>query len=57
MHQLRRKAIEEASKAKKMGIILGTLGRQGNLKILEVIKIVYLMKLNELAFRIKDEGK
>jgi len=34
MHDIRKKAIEEASKAKKIGIILGTLGRQGNPRIL-----------------------
>jgi hypothetical protein len=32
-----RNAITQASKAKKFGIILGTLGRQGNPKILSVL--------------------
>ncbi|KAN0041294.1 hypothetical protein ACTFIV_003831 [Dictyostelium citrinum] len=35
MYKIRRDAIETASKAKKFGIILGTLGRQGSPKILD----------------------
>ena len=36
MHQVRQSAIAEASRAKKIGIILGTLGRQGSPKVMEV---------------------
>lgn len=36
MVRIRSDAIEKARKAKKFGLILGTLGRQGNPKILEV---------------------
>ena len=36
MHQIRREAILKASSAKQVGIILGTLGRQGSPKILQV---------------------
>ena len=36
MHDIRQKAISVASEAKTVGIILGTLGRQGSPKILEV---------------------
>lgn len=38
MHSLRKEAIAEAGKAKKFGLILGTLGRQGSPKVLEVRK-------------------
>lgn len=36
MIDVRKMAIEEASKAKRFGLILGTLGRQGNPKVLQV---------------------
>lgn len=36
MHSLRKHAIETAKKAKRFGLILGTLGRQGSTSILEV---------------------
>eukprot|EP00124_Ichthyophonus_hoferi_P003320 Ihof_evm2s282 gene=Ihof_evmTU2s282 len=35
MHALRKDAIKQASKAKRFGLVLGTLGRQGNPKVLE----------------------
>ncbi|CAG8556107.1 7926_t:CDS:10, partial [Paraglomus brasilianum] len=35
MHSLRKHAIEIAKKAKKFGLILGTLGRQGSPKVME----------------------
>lgn len=35
MHEIRQEAITRASRAKQIGIILGTLGRQGNPKILQ----------------------
>eukprot|EP00298_Acanthocystis_sp_HF-20_P016575 c21516_g1_i3.p1 GENE.c21516_g1_i3~~c21516_g1_i3.p1 ORF type:complete len:407 (+),score=145.77 c21516_g1_i3:2299-3519(+) len=38
MHTLRREAIAKASTARKFGIILGTLGRQGNPGVLEHIQ-------------------
>ncbi|CAG5135786.1 unnamed protein product [Candidula unifasciata] len=37
MHQARQEAIAVASKAKMVGIILGTLGRQGSPKVLETL--------------------
>ncbi len=46
MQATRKRAISLASKANRIGIILGTLGRQGNLKILEQLKT-----------RIVDSGK
>lgn len=36
MHTLRKSSIETAVKAKKFGLVLGTLGRQGSPKILDV---------------------
>ena len=36
MHEVRHSATEQAAKANKFGLILGTLGRQGSPKILEV---------------------
>ncbi|XP_071504077.1 2-(3-amino-3-carboxypropyl)histidine synthase subunit 1-like [Diadema antillarum] len=38
MHTLRQEAISKASQAKKLGLILGTLGRQGSTKVLENLK-------------------
>ncbi|XP_077995593.1 2-(3-amino-3-carboxypropyl)histidine synthase subunit 1-like [Glandiceps talaboti] len=38
MHRVRKDAIATASKAKKFGLILGTLGRQGSPKILETLQ-------------------
>ena len=38
MKEIRKDAVEKAKKAKKMGIILGTLGRQGNPHILRHIE-------------------
>lgn len=38
MQQARRNAITKASSAKKFGLILGTLGRQGSPKIMEYLK-------------------
>jgi hypothetical protein len=35
MHKIRQQSISIASKAKKIGIILGTLGRQGSPKVFE----------------------
>ena len=35
MRQNRKKAIDEAKKAKRFGLILGTLGRQGSTKVLK----------------------
>ena len=36
MHQIRQDAIAKAAGAKKFGLILGTLGRQGSPKIMQV---------------------
>ncbi|KAJ2451692.1 Diphthamide biosynthesis protein 1 [Coemansia sp. RSA 2424] len=38
MHSLRQSAIASAKRAKKFGLILGTLGRQGNPKVLEELQ-------------------
>ena len=38
MIEMRRGAIEEASGARRFGLILGTLGRQGSPKVLQVNK-------------------
>ncbi|CAB4476975.1 unnamed protein product [Rhizophagus irregularis] len=38
MHSLRKHAIDLAKKAKKFGLILGTLGRQGSPKVLEYLE-------------------
>ncbi|XP_071552140.1 2-(3-amino-3-carboxypropyl)histidine synthase subunit 1 isoform X2 [Panulirus ornatus] len=38
MKKIRKDAIDKASKAKKWGLILGTLGRQGSTKVLENIQ-------------------
>ena len=49
MHSLRKHAIDLAKKAKKFGLILGTLGRQGSPKVLEVFiqgSLCYTLRLN-----------
>ncbi|EPZ36058.1 hypothetical protein ROZALSC1DRAFT_28744 [Rozella allomycis CSF55] len=38
MHKLRKEAITKARQAKSVGLILGTLGRQGNPRVLETIE-------------------
>lgn len=40
MHELRRAAVAKARQAKKFGLILGTLGRQGNPNVLERLEEV-----------------
>ena len=40
MHELRQVAIATARKAKKYGLILGTLGRQGSPVVLEVRHLI-----------------
>ena len=45
MHSLRKHAIDLAKKAKKFGLILGTLGRQGSPKVLEVFMQCSLYKI------------
>ena len=44
MRQARRKAIETARKAKQFGLILGTLGRQGNPRILDHLQGIMKQK-------------
>ncbi len=44
MRQARRKAIETAGKAKQFGLILGTLGRQGNPRILDHLQGIMMQK-------------
>eukprot|EP00039_Didymoeca_costata_P030398 m.29323 g.29323 ORF g.29323 m.29323 type:complete len:454 (+) comp8091_c0_seq2:106-1467(+) len=46
MHEIRQHAIHTASKAKKFGLIMGTLGRQGSPKVLE-----------RLETQLKEAGK
>ena len=44
MHHARQTAIQKALTAKKYGLILGTLGRQGNPKVLQVYnKVPYVI--------------
>lgn len=38
MHSLRKSAIEQAKSAKKIGLILGTLGRQGSSKVMDYLE-------------------
>lgn len=42
MLMLRKHAIEISKKAKKYGLILGTLGRQGSSKVLEVLLLLLM---------------
>lgn len=39
MKKIRKEIIDKASTAKKWGLILGTLGRQGNTKVMENLKV------------------
>ncbi|EGC36918.1 hypothetical protein DICPUDRAFT_150525 [Dictyostelium purpureum] len=50
MYKIRREAIEKATNAKRFGIILGTLGRQGSPKILEHLE--NLMKTNNKEYTV-----
>ena len=50
MRQVRRKAIEQARRAKQFGLILGTLGRQGNPRILDHLQSI--MKQKGLQFTV-----
>ena len=50
MKAIRSSQIEEAKKAKKWGIVLGTLGRQGNELILERLQAI--MKRKEVEYDI-----
>jgi diphthamide synthase subunit DPH2 len=45
MHTIRKDAIKSAANARRFGLILGTLGRQGNPKVLDV------------CFRMPEEGQ
>ena len=44
MHQIRKEAINRATSAQQIGIILGSLGRQGSPKILQVCNISLQLK-------------
>ena len=44
MRQVRRTAIEKAKHAKQFGLILGTLGRQGNPRILDHLQAIMKQK-------------
>jgi 2-(3-amino-3-carboxypropyl)histidine synthase len=48
MHQLRRDAIGKARTAKKMGLIIGTLGRQGSLGIAR--HLINLLRQNDIPY-------
>lgn len=48
MHKIRQDAIDTASKAKKFGLILGTLGRQGNPHVLK--RLESLLKERKIPF-------
>lgn len=39
MKELRIRAVEKARTASTVGLILGTLGRQGNINVLECLKV------------------
>ena len=55
MKAMRSSQIEEAKKAKKWGIVLGTLGRQGNELILERLKEVMKRRGGEYAVLLLSE--
>lgn len=53
MHSIRRNAIEKAAQGKKYGVVLGTLGRQGSTKVLQV-PVIYMYWL-PIFFNIKKK--
>ena len=55
MRQARRKAIETARHAQQFGLILGTLGRQGNPRILDHLQGI--MKQKGMQFTVASFGK
>ena len=40
MHEIRQNEVAKAKSAKLFGIILGTLGRQGNVQILDQLEVL-----------------
>ena len=46
MFKARRDAINAASEARKFGLILSTLGRQGSPKVLEVTREIVIVSYN-----------
>lgn len=55
MHSLRQSAISTATKAKKWGLILGTLGRQGNMNILARLEGLLKEKQREYVIVLLSE--
>lgn len=45
MIETRSRAINQARDSKNFGLILGTLGRQGNMKVFEVSSPLYFLRL------------
>lgn len=55
MKSIRSSQIDQAKKAKKWGIVLGTLGRQGNEAILERLKTILKAKEKEFVVVLLSE--
>jgi len=55
MYEMRKEAISKAKKAKKFGLILGTLGRQGSLKVLDYIEDLLKKKNKEYVIVLLSE--
>lgn len=51
MKKIRKEIIDKASTAKKWGLILGTLGRQGNTKVMENLKVSVACWVIVISFR------
>lgn len=55
MKNQRRRAVEEARKARTFGVVLGTLGRQGNPKVLEQVQNLLESRSVEYVLFLADE--
>lgn len=55
MKSIRSSQIDQAKKAKKWGVVLGTLGRQGNEAILERLKTILKAKEKEFVVVLLSE--
>ena len=54
MRQARRDAIEKAKHARQFGLILGTLGRQGNPRILDHLQSIMGMQFTVVSVSVSE---
>ena len=52
MKKIRKKAIDKARTAEKWGLILGTLGRQGNTRVMDNLQVYVLMMIVDFNLKL-----